>query len=73
MENQEPLIPLPLETAETETSPAQGEPAEAEAQTTNTDKSRRPRSKWTEQETQDLIKGCTIHGVGNWKKYFFSF
>jgi hypothetical protein len=33
------------------------------------DKVRRPRSKWTQEETDDLIKGCAIHGVGNWKKY----
>jgi hypothetical protein len=32
------------------------------------DKVRRPRSKWTQEETDDLIKGCAAHGVGNWKK-----
>jgi hypothetical protein len=32
-------------------------------------KPRRSRSKWSEEETRDLIKGCGIHGVGNWKKY----
>src|SRR5690348_7790392 len=31
-------------------------------------KPRRTRSKWSEEETRDLIKGCGIHGVGNWKK-----
>ncbi|PWW72933.1 hypothetical protein C7212DRAFT_354541 [Tuber magnatum] len=29
---------------------------------------RRVRRKWTEEETNDLIKGCHTHGVGNWKK-----
>jgi hypothetical protein len=29
---------------------------------------RRARRKWTDEETQDLIKGCREHGVGNWKK-----
>ncbi|KAI5788584.1 hypothetical protein FPQ18DRAFT_262019 [Pyronema domesticum] len=29
---------------------------------------RRQRRKWTEQETNDLIKGCHEHGIGNWKK-----
>jgi hypothetical protein len=33
------------------------------------EKVRRPRSKWTQEETDDLIKGCATHGVGNWKKY----
>jgi hypothetical protein len=37
--------------------------------TADDDKGRRPRSKWTQEETDDLIKGCAIHGVGNWKKY----
>ena len=32
-------------------------------------KQRRTRSKWTVEETQDLIKGCSLHGVGSWKKY----
>ena len=32
-------------------------------------KPRRIRSKWTQEETQDLVKGCSIHGVGSWKKY----
>lgn len=32
-------------------------------------KLRRIRSKWTQEETQDLVKGCSIHGVGSWKKY----
>ena len=31
-------------------------------------KPRRTRSKWTQAETNDLIKGCGIYGVGNWKK-----
>ena len=34
----------------------------------NEGKPRRTRQKWTEEETQDLIKGCGIHGVGRWKK-----
>ena len=34
----------------------------------NDGKPRRTRSKWTQEETQDLIKGCNIHGVGSWKK-----
>jgi hypothetical protein len=28
----------------------------------------RPRQKWTEDETQDLLKGAAIHGPGKWKK-----
>ena len=28
----------------------------------------RPRRKWTEEETQDLLKGVAIHGPGKWKK-----
>lgn len=27
----------------------------------------KPRRKWTEQETQDLLQGVALHGVGNWK------
>ncbi|KAK9462266.1 uncharacterized protein V1516DRAFT_674170 [Lipomyces oligophaga] len=29
---------------------------------------RKTRTKWTDAETNDLLRGCTIHGVGNWKK-----
>ncbi|ODV92712.1 hypothetical protein CANCADRAFT_1308 [Tortispora caseinolytica NRRL Y-17796] len=29
---------------------------------------RKARVKWSEQETNDLLRGCTVHGVGNWKK-----
>lgn len=28
----------------------------------------RPRRKWTEEETQDLLKGVATHGPGKWKK-----
>ncbi|PPR07991.1 hypothetical protein CVT24_002703 [Panaeolus cyanescens] len=28
---------------------------------------KKPRKKWTEEETNELIKGCQKHGVGNWK------
>ncbi|WBW73507.1 DNA-binding transcription factor Teb1 [Schizosaccharomyces osmophilus] len=31
-------------------------------------KTRKPRVKWTEKETNDLLRGCQIYGVGNWKK-----
>ncbi|KAK9475833.1 hypothetical protein V1514DRAFT_299807 [Lipomyces japonicus] len=29
---------------------------------------RKPRTKWSDAETNDLLQGCTVHGVGNWKK-----
>jgi hypothetical protein len=44
----------------------------ATAAANDDDKVRRPRSKWTQEETDDLIKGCATHGVGNWKKYVSS-
>ncbi|RDB18181.1 hypothetical protein Hypma_000546 [Hypsizygus marmoreus] len=28
---------------------------------------KKQRKKWTEEETQMLVTGCNIHGVGNWK------
>ncbi|KAJ7833039.1 hypothetical protein B0H14DRAFT_2364487, partial [Mycena olivaceomarginata] len=28
---------------------------------------KKPRRKWTPAETQMLVDGCNIHGVGNWK------
>ncbi|KAF9039969.1 hypothetical protein BJ165DRAFT_1416421 [Panaeolus papilionaceus] len=28
---------------------------------------KKPRKKWTEEETNELIRGCQKHGVGNWK------
>ncbi|KAF8470214.1 hypothetical protein BDZ91DRAFT_720159 [Kalaharituber pfeilii] len=31
-------------------------------------KTQKVRRKWTDQETKDLLTGCSIHGVGNWKK-----
>ena len=30
--------------------------------------SQRPRMRWTQQETEDLMKGIEIHGMGKWKK-----
>lgn len=29
---------------------------------------RRIRLRWSEEETQNLVDGCKVHGVGNWKK-----
>ncbi|AOW03900.1 hypothetical protein B0I72DRAFT_110549 [Yarrowia lipolytica] len=29
---------------------------------------RRVRLRWTQEETADLMEGCKVHGVGNWKK-----
>ncbi|KIM37824.1 hypothetical protein M413DRAFT_256733 [Hebeloma cylindrosporum] len=28
---------------------------------------KKPRKKWSNEETQMLVQGCQIHGVGNWK------
>lgn len=28
---------------------------------------KKPRKKWTQEETMMLVSGCQIHGVGNWK------
>jgi hypothetical protein len=73
MEQQEPLIQLSLDQLqplqEGISSPTQGESQTLNGTNNNDNKNRRPRSKWTTEETQDLIKGCNIHGVGNWKKY----
>jgi len=55
---QQPL-PAPLSQDDNATP----QPTEGES------KPRRTRSKWSKEETDDLIKGCAIHGVGNWKKY----
>jgi hypothetical protein len=75
MEQQEPLIQLPLDQIQplqqTISSPAQETESQNLNENTNNNdiKNRRPRSKWTAEETEDLIKGCANHGVGNWKKY----
>jgi Myb-like DNA-binding domain len=63
---QEPLIPHAGEPLEDD---APEDPQLADGLTRHNDgKPRRTRSKWTPEETQDLIKGCSIHGVGSWKK-----
>ncbi|EEB06858.1 myb family protein [Schizosaccharomyces japonicus yFS275] len=31
-------------------------------------RTRKPRVKWSEEETNNLLQGCRVHGVGNWKK-----
>lgn len=77
MEQQEPLIQLPLDQLQplqqSISSPTQEtETQNLNANTNNDGKIRRPRSKWTAEETEDLIKGCALHGVGNWKKYILS-
>ncbi|KAF8876891.1 hypothetical protein CPB84DRAFT_1623011, partial [Gymnopilus junonius] len=28
---------------------------------------KKPRKKWSSEETEMLVQGCQIHGVGNWK------
>jgi hypothetical protein len=66
---EEPLIQLPPGQPQNISTIQEGHPS----QTPNVGgdgRSRRTRSKWTMDETHDLIKGCGIHGVGNWKKYF---
>jgi len=75
MENQqEPLIPRPLDALQQgipSSIPDDGDAAATQpAPLTrhNDGKPRRTRSKWTKEETDDLIKGCAIHGVGSWKK-----
>jgi Myb-like DNA-binding domain len=73
MENQqEPLIQLPLDQLEN-TLPStinDVHPSQTHNQNSNDEgKARRTRSKWTQEETEDLIRGCATHGVGNWKKY----
>ena len=78
MEQQEPLIQLPLDQLQPLqqdiSSPTQETESQSLIRTTNNNngKNRRPRSKWTVEETEDLIKGCANHGVGNWKKYTLS-
>jgi hypothetical protein len=70
MEQHEPLIQLPLDQLQQSiSSPTQEGESQDLNGTLNDSKNRRARSKWTTDETQDLIKGCSIHGVGNWKKY----
>jgi Myb-like DNA-binding domain len=64
MEQHEPLIQLQQQGI---SSPTQEE-SQNQNGTQHDNKNRRARSKWTTEETQDLIKGCNIHGVGNWKK-----
>lgn len=74
---QEPLIQIPLDQQlQQHTLPSslqQQEDADEQSQhgltRHNDGKPRRIRSKWTREETEDLIKGCGIHGVGSWKKY----
>jgi len=70
MEDQLPLDQLP-ENIAIQIQEATGEDSTQTPITViqnNDSKSRRSRHKWTAEETQDLIKGCGIHGVGNWKK-----
>ncbi|KAF8170613.1 hypothetical protein K438DRAFT_1909270 [Mycena galopus ATCC 62051] len=31
------------------------------------EREKKPRRKWTPEETQMLVDGCKVHGVGNWK------
>ena len=67
------LAPGPLVQLEPNiASSVQGDPFQSQTQTQtqpNDGKPRRTRQKWSQEETDDLIKGCGIHGVGNWKKY----
>jgi hypothetical protein len=69
MEQHEPLIQLPVDQLQQGISSPTQEESQNLNGTHNDNKNRRARSKWTTEETQDLIKGCSIHGVGNWKKY----
>ncbi|KAF9555979.1 hypothetical protein CPC08DRAFT_670406, partial [Agrocybe pediades] len=45
----------------------------SQSNTNNSDESsppvqeKKPRKKWSSEETQMLVEGCQIHGVGNWK------
>jgi hypothetical protein len=64
MEQHEPLIQLQQQGISSPTE----EESQNQNGTQHDNKNRRARSKWTTEETQDLIKGCNIHGVGNWKK-----
>jgi hypothetical protein len=69
MDQQEPLIQLPLgQLQHNINSPLQEGDASQTPHLGSDGKPRRTRSKWTQEETNDLIKGCGIHGVGNWKK-----
>jgi hypothetical protein len=73
---QEPLIQIPLDQQLQHALPSsiqqdEGDVSQSATQNLtrhNDGKPRRTRSKWTPEETQDLIKGCGIHGVGSWKK-----
>ncbi|KAG8909559.1 hypothetical protein FRC01_006861, partial [Tulasnella sp. 417] len=49
-----------------EPSPPQGEPSSSNAGGPPT-KVRKPRKRWTMEETQALVDGCNKWGVGNWK------
>ncbi|KIO22129.1 hypothetical protein M407DRAFT_79549 [Tulasnella calospora MUT 4182] len=48
-----------------ELSAAQGEPSSSNAGPPT--KVRKPRKRWTMEETQALVDGCNKWGVGNWK------
>jgi hypothetical protein len=62
-------IPSPSDPTTTEAKPVSAASQRLQrVARTDQDGKRRARQKWTQEETDDLIKGCTIHGVGNWKR-----
>ncbi|KAJ7875493.1 hypothetical protein B0H14DRAFT_2343175 [Mycena olivaceomarginata] len=62
-----------LEGGERDASPCAGaggpgvDKGEKQEPGTGTPTGKKPRRKWTPAETQMLVDGCNIHGVGNWK------
>ncbi|KAF9007152.1 hypothetical protein BDQ17DRAFT_261832 [Cyathus striatus] len=47
--------------------PKKGKIEKEESDAAGDGKEKKPRKKWSQEETQMLVDGCNRHGVGNWK------
>jgi len=57
-----------IPSSETQAPTATKSASQRAASTDAEGKPRRMRQRWTQEETNDLIKGCATWGVGNWKR-----
>ncbi|KAH0552882.1 hypothetical protein GP486_006919, partial [Trichoglossum hirsutum] len=62
------LNAAPVTTGESPASCSAGGTGNGPVETPSKRENRRPRRKWGEQETDHLLRGVALYGVGNWKK-----